>query len=140
MGKEDTTKPLLNTNGLIIDQISPQDSIQQQSPKLPFVNSLGPNSGNYTKVTSNAEDVGNNYEEEIVRYERDPNFVYQNSDEEDGFDDFEIPLDDDIEKDPVYKATSKSMFGRLSQLRRRNWFARNFRPVSNGGIRGSAFT
>ena len=62
-----------------------------------------------------------------------------NSDEQDNFDDFAID-EDLLEKDPSYHPTTMSTRGRLEDVRRKNWFGRNFRPVSTGGIRSSAFT
>ena len=59
---------------------------------------------------------------------------FLNSDEFDLYDDF------DIEQEHKSVATTESFKQRMTKLRERNWFARNFRLVSDGGIRSSAFT
>lgn len=69
--------------------------------------------------------------------------TFLNSDEEENYDDFthDFEIDDhNIETDPTNKSVTKSMINRMVTVRSRNWFARNFRPVSHGGIRGSIFT
>jgi hypothetical protein len=65
---------------------------------------------------------------------------FQNSDEEDDFDDFALDTDHDIEPEPSQHDPTKSMLERHTTNRERNFFARNFRPPSQAGVRSSAFT
>jgi len=83
-----------------------------------------------------------NSEEEILGgstnpEEKQPNFL--NPDEESESDDLALG-DTDIEVEPKYESARESAITKMDALRKRNWFVRNFRPVSNGGIRSSAFT
>lgn len=77
---------------------------------------------------------------EMSNHKNDVKADLLNSDEQDEFDDFSMDSGADIDHDPTYKTATKSMIGRLENIRRRNWFARNFRPVADGGIRSSSFT
>ena len=47
---------------------------------------------------------------------------------------------DDIELSPPQKKTTLSILFRLEENRKKNWFSRNFSPISKGGIRSSVLT
>lgn len=48
--------------------------------------------------------------------------------------------ENDIEYNPPQNKTTFSLLQRLDNNRKKNWFRRNFSPISKGGIRGSVLT
>jgi hypothetical protein len=47
---------------------------------------------------------------------------------------------EDLELEPPQISTSASLLKRIEENRKKNWFQRNFSPISKGGIRGSVLT
>ena len=120
MGKEEeVNKPLLKNSFNVENKLIIDDSMTNQFSKVSMDSNFRKRSLN---PTTENESVG-------IRN-------FENSDEEEEFDDFNL----EIEADPSYHTPTQSLIGRQMSIREKNWFARNFRPVSNGGIRSSMFT
>jgi hypothetical protein len=90
-----------------------------------------------------ATDPKNGLDDSLLDKERPMGLQdFQNSDEEDEFDDFALDTDNElnIEPEPSQHDPTSSVLERNTNNRERNFFARNFRPPSQAGIRSSAFT